>query len=118
MSGVLILSVSAGQLAGPSDEAGQQVAQALLAHGLPVASRQVVDEDEPAVGAALRAGVGAYGVIVVLGGAWCGGGGGAGGAIASPSRRSRSPSAMCTGAPVPPARSATPRRCGSARCRA
>lgn len=74
MSGVLILSVSAGQLAGPSDEAGQQVARALLAHGLPVASRQVVDEDEAAVEAALRAGVGAYGLIVILGG----GGGSAG----------------------------------------
>lgn len=74
MSGVLILSVSAGHLAGPSDAASQEVAQALLAHGLPVASRQVVDEDEPAVEAALRSGVGAYALIVILGG----GGGSAG----------------------------------------
>ncbi|MBI4591176.1 MAG: nicotinamide-nucleotide amidohydrolase family protein [Candidatus Rokubacteria bacterium] len=76
MSGVLILSVSAGRLAAPADEVGQQVAQALLAHGLPVASRQVVDEAEPAVEAALRSGVGTYGLIVILGS-----GGGSGGEI-------------------------------------
>ena len=76
VSGALILSVSAGHLAGPGDEAGRQVAQALLAHGLPVASRQVVDEDEPALEAALRGAVGAYGLIVILGG-----GGGSGGEI-------------------------------------
>src|SRR3972149_6088001 len=50
MSGVLILSVSAGQLAGPSAEAGQQVAQALLAHGLPVASPPVVGAGPGAAG--------------------------------------------------------------------
>lgn len=74
MSGVLILSVSAGHLAGPGDEASQEVARALLAQGLPVASRQVVDEEESAVEAALRSGVSAYGLIVILGG----GGGSAG----------------------------------------
>ncbi len=76
MSGALILSVSAGHLAGPGDEAGRQVAQALLTHGLPVASRQVVDEDEPALEAALRGAIGAYGLIVILGA-----GGGSGGEI-------------------------------------
>src|SRR3989304_4407362 len=74
MSGVLILSVSAGQLAGPSDEAGQQVAQALLAHGLSVASRPVGDEGEPAGEGGRGAGGGACGLIVILGG----GGGSAG----------------------------------------
>lgn len=67
MSGALILSVGAGHLVGPGDEAGRKVAQALLAHGLAVASRQVVDEDEPALEAALRSAVGAYGLIVILG---------------------------------------------------
>lgn len=76
MSGALILSLSPSQLAGPGDEASRKVAQALLAHGLPVASRQVVDEDEPALEAALRSAVGAYGLIVILAG-----GGGSGGEI-------------------------------------
>ncbi|MGH7262404.1 MAG: nicotinamide-nucleotide amidohydrolase family protein [Candidatus Rokuibacteriota bacterium] len=66
MSGALILSVSPGHLAGSGDEAGRRVAEALLAHGLPVASRQVVDEDESALEAALRGAVGAYGLIVIL----------------------------------------------------
>ncbi len=76
MSGVLVLSVSTGQLAGPGDESSQRVAQALLAHGFRLASRQVVDEDEPAVEAALRSAVGAYALIVILGGS-----GGSGGEI-------------------------------------
>lgn len=76
MSGALILSVSAGHLAGLGDEAGRQVAHALLANGLPVASRQVVDEDESAVEAALRGGVQGYGLIVILGS-----GGGSGGEV-------------------------------------
>src|SRR3972149_426889 len=114
MSGVLILSVSAGQLAGPSDEAGQQVAQALLAHGLPGASRQVVDEDEPAVEAALRAGVGAYGLIVILGG----GGGSAGEIVrrglarvtrAAAHSERRAPGAA-GGRPRPPGAAPPPRR--------
>ena len=66
MSGALILSVSHGHLAGSGDEAGRRVAEALLAHGLPVASRQIVDEDEPALEAALRGAFGAYGLIVIL----------------------------------------------------
>ena len=66
MSGALLVSVSAGHLAGPGSEAGRQVAQALLAQGLPVASRQVVDEDEASVEAALRGAVAAYGLIVIL----------------------------------------------------
>jgi nicotinamide-nucleotide amidase len=66
VSGALILSVSPGHLAGSGDEAGRRVAEALLAHGLPVASRQVVDEDESALEAALRGAVGAYGLIVIL----------------------------------------------------
>jgi nicotinamide-nucleotide amidase len=76
MSGILVLTVGAGHLAWAADEAGRQVARALLAAGLPVASRQVVDEDEPAVEAALRSAVPAYGLVVILGGA-----GGSGGEV-------------------------------------
>lgn len=70
----LLVSIGAGQLAGPGDESARQVVQALLTRGVPVASRQVVDEDELAVEAALRSGVGAYRLIVILTGA--GGSGG------------------------------------------
>lgn len=76
MVGVLILTVSAGHLADPGGEAARQVAQALVAHGVPVASRQVVDADEGAVEAALRGAVGANALVVILGG-----GGGSGGEI-------------------------------------
>lgn len=68
MSGILVLSVGAGQVAGAGEEGGRLAVQALLSEGLPVASRQMVDEHEPALDAALRAAVGAYGLVVILGG--------------------------------------------------
>lgn len=68
MTGALILTVGAGQLAGPGDEAGQRVVQALLSQGFPVASRQMADEEESAVEAALRWGVEAHGLVVILSG--------------------------------------------------
>lgn len=68
MTGALILTVGAGQLAGPGDQAGQRLVQALLSQGFPVASRQVADEEEPAVEAALRWGVEAHGLVVILSG--------------------------------------------------
>jgi nicotinamide-nucleotide amidase len=68
MTGCLVLTVSAGHLGGREDP-GRLVAQALLTQGFPVASRQVVDEEESAVEAALRWGVEAHGLVVILSGA-------------------------------------------------
>jgi len=48
------------------DAAGRMVARALLAEGLPVASRQVADEDEAALGPALEAALAAPGLVVIL----------------------------------------------------
>lgn len=64
----LVLTVGAASLVG-ADPAGARVAVALLADGLPVASRQAVDEDEAAVEAALRHAIDAYALVVVLAGA-------------------------------------------------
>lgn len=66
MTGCLILTVSPGSLIGPPDEGGRLVAAALSAQGVPVASRQIVDEEETAVEAALRWGVEAHGLTVIL----------------------------------------------------
>jgi nicotinamide-nucleotide amidase len=66
MSGAWILTVGAAQLGTSDDPAGLMVARALLAEGLPVASRQVVDEDETAVEEALRSAVQAASLVVVL----------------------------------------------------
>jgi len=66
MTGCLILTVSPGSLLSPTDEAGRLVASVLSSHGIPIASRQIVDEDEPAVEAALRWGVEAHGLTVIL----------------------------------------------------
>lgn len=66
MTGCLILTVSQGPLVGAGDEAGQLVAAALSAEGIPIASRQIVDEDEPALEAALRWAVEAHGLSVIL----------------------------------------------------
>jgi nicotinamide-nucleotide amidase len=60
-----LVTVGAALLAA-GDEAGRQVARALLAEGLPVASRQVVDEEEPALDRALGAALGEPGLVVVL----------------------------------------------------
>ena len=66
MSQVWILTVGAAQLGAADDPAGLLVARALLAEGIPVASRQVVDEDEIAVEEALRGALEAAVLVVVL----------------------------------------------------
>src|SRR5262249_14113663 len=58
------------------DAAGRLAARALLAEGLPVASRQVLDEDEAALSAALEGALASPGLVVVLEGP-----GGSGGEI-------------------------------------
>jgi len=50
-----VVTVGAAHLGAHDDAAGLQVARALLAEGLSVASREVVDEDEAALEALLRA---------------------------------------------------------------
>ena len=66
MSGVWIVTVGTAQLGAADDPAGLMVARALLAEGVPVTSRQVVDEDETAVEEALRGAVEAAALVVVL----------------------------------------------------
>jgi len=48
------------------DAPGRMVVRALLAEGLPVVSRQVLDEDEAALGSALESAVAAPGLVVIL----------------------------------------------------
>ena len=66
MSSAWVVTVGAAQLGAADDPAGLLVARALLAEGVPVASRQVVDEDETAVEEALRGAVEAAALVVVL----------------------------------------------------
>ncbi len=66
MSQAWIITVGAAQLGSADDPAGLLVARALLAEGVPVASRQVVDEDETAVEEALRGALEAASLVVVL----------------------------------------------------
>ena len=61
-----IVTVGAAQLAAADDPAGLLVARALQADGMPVASRQIVDEDETAVEEALRGALEAASLVVVL----------------------------------------------------
>jgi len=61
-----IVTVGAAQLGAADDPAGLLVARALQAEGMPVASRQVVDEDEAAVEEALRGALEAASLVVVL----------------------------------------------------
>lgn len=61
-----IVTVGAAQLGAADDPAGLLVARALQADGMPVASRQVVDEDEAAVEEALRGALEAASLVVVL----------------------------------------------------
>ncbi len=68
MTGALVMTVGAAHLAGAADPAGRKVTLALLAAGLPVASRQFVDQEEVALEAALRQALEAYGLVVVLAG--------------------------------------------------
>ncbi len=69
MTGTLVMTVGAAHLTGAADPAGRRVTMGLLAEGLPVASRQFVDQDEPALEAALRHALEAYPLVVVLAGA-------------------------------------------------
>jgi nicotinamide-nucleotide amidase len=62
-----IVTVGAARLGAADDPTGLMVARALLAEGLPVASRQIVDDDEAAVEEALRGAVEAASLVVVLG---------------------------------------------------
>jgi nicotinamide-nucleotide amidase len=64
---VHLLTVAAAELGGP-DEPGRRVAGSFLAAGIPVSSRQVLDEDEAQLDAALRAALAAAPLVVVLAG--------------------------------------------------
>ncbi len=66
MTSCFILTVSPGPLVAPADEGGRLTAVALASHGIRIASRQIVDEEEPAVEAALRWGTEAHGLTVIL----------------------------------------------------
>jgi nicotinamide-nucleotide amidase len=69
VTGALIVTVGAAHLTGAHDPSGRAVAAALLGHGVPVASRQCVDDDETALEAALRHAAERYPLLVVLAGA-------------------------------------------------
>jgi molybdopterin-biosynthesis enzyme MoeA-like protein len=66
MSPAWIVTVGAAPLATGEDPAGLLVVRALLADGVPVASRQLVDEEEAAVEEALRGAREAASLVVVL----------------------------------------------------
>ena len=66
MSQAWIVTVGTAQLGAAEDPAGLLVARALQADGVPVASRQIVDEDETAVEEALRGALEAASLVVVL----------------------------------------------------
>ena len=73
MTGAIVMTVGAAHLSGAADPAGRAVTVALLADGLPVASRQFVDQDEGALEAALRQAIDAYALGILLGmRAWLG----------------------------------------------
>jgi nicotinamide-nucleotide amidase len=65
MTGIGILTVSAAHLAA-TEEPGAMVARALVVEGVPVRSREVVDEDEAALEPAIRAALDAHGLVVLL----------------------------------------------------
>lgn len=65
MTAAHVLTVASAPL-GEDDPAGRLVARALLAEGVPVASRQVVDEAETALEPALAGAIGAGDLVVVL----------------------------------------------------
>src|SRR6266540_2740698 len=65
MSGAHVLTVASAPLGG-DDPAGRLVVRALLAEGVPVASRQIVAEAEAALEPALAGALAAGGVVVVL----------------------------------------------------
>jgi nicotinamide-nucleotide amidase len=61
-----IITVGGAQLGGADDAAGLLVARTLLAEGVPVGSRQIVDEEETALEEALRGALEAASLVVVL----------------------------------------------------
>jgi PncC family amidohydrolase len=61
-----VLTVGTAQVAGGDDPGGRLVVRALLAEGLPVAWRQLVDEDEAALESALAPALSGAGPVVVL----------------------------------------------------
>jgi nicotinamide-nucleotide amidase len=65
MSAAYVLTVASAAL-GAEDPAGRLVTRALLGEGMPVASRQVVDEDEAALDLALGRMLDARGLVVIL----------------------------------------------------
>lgn len=65
MSVARLITVAGAQLGG-DDEAGRMTVRALLAEGLPVASRAIVDEDEGALESAVASALGAQGLVVLL----------------------------------------------------
>jgi len=65
MTAARVLTVASAPL-GADDATGRLVTRALLAEGLPVASREVVDETESALEPALTAALEAGGLVVVL----------------------------------------------------
>ena len=65
MTAARILTVASAPLGG-DDPTGRFVARALLAEGVPVATRQVVDETESALESALAGGLDAGDLVVVL----------------------------------------------------
>jgi nicotinamide-nucleotide amidase len=66
MTAARVLTVGAAYLGADDDASGREVVRALLAEGLPVASREVVDEDEAALDALLRAPFPSVRLTVVL----------------------------------------------------
>jgi nicotinamide-nucleotide amidase len=66
VSAARVLTVGTAQVAGGDDPGGRLVVRALLAEGLPVASRQLVDEDESALELALTPALSRPGLVVVL----------------------------------------------------
>jgi nicotinamide-nucleotide amidase len=64
---VHLLTVTAAELGGP-DESGRRVAASLLAAGVPVSARQILDEEEAQLEPALRAALTAARLVVVLAG--------------------------------------------------
>jgi nicotinamide-nucleotide amidase len=66
VSAVRLITVAAGSLGGGADAGGNMVARALLAEGVSLASRAIVDEDEGALAPALRAALEGRSLVIVL----------------------------------------------------
>jgi nicotinamide-nucleotide amidase len=66
MSVAQVVTVGAAHVVAGEDTAARLVVQALLAEGLPVVSRQIVDDDEASVEATLAAALARPGLVVIL----------------------------------------------------